>query len=203
MDLGIITRYLNNPLLRSPAGVMKICLAISFLFHTFLLMGFQKAFPSLWVNPELRTYKVEIIRPPTEDLDKEDILGSVADSLEHEKDTVTEDSDTISLDTKDERYLSYAGMIKTKILRHWNYPDKAKLSLLEGEVMVIFSLVRDGKMTNINIESGSGYEILDNEVLRAINACVPFPAFPESINVDRLNIRANFAYRLSSGKRDN
>ena len=203
MDLGIITRYLNNPSLHSPAGVMKVCLIISFLFHILLLMGFQKAFPSFWVNPELRTYNIEIIRPPTEDLDMEDLAGSDIDILKQERDEIAEESDTISLDTKDERYAPYAGVIKTEIARHWEYPSAAKLSLMEGEVRVFFTLIRDGTMTQINIESGSGYGILDKEVLRAINACVPFPAFPETIRVNRLNIRAKFDYRLSTTKREN
>jgi len=200
MALGIITRFHNNPSLRSPATIMKVSLAISLLFHIVLLMSFQKAFP-LWSNPELRTYSVEIIRPPTEGLDKEDIPGSGIDNLGQREETPLEDSqDTISLDTKDERYILYTGVIKKEIMRNWAYPDEAKLSLMEGEVMALFSLMRNGSMPQIKIESGSGHDILDKEVLRAINASVPFPSFPESIKVNRLNIKAKFDYRLSSAK---
>jgi len=53
-------------------------------------------------------------------------------------------------------------------------------------------------MTQIKIEQGSGHEILDREVLRAIKASLPFPSFPASIKVARLNIKAQFDYRLSS-----
>ena len=56
-------------------------------------------------------------------------------------------------------------------------------------------------MTQINIESGSGHDVLDKEVLRAIKASLPFPSFPESIKVARLNIKAQFDYRLSSGEK--
>jgi TonB family protein len=200
MDLEIITRFLNNPSLRSPAGIMKVCLGISLLFHFGLLIGFQKAFP-VWNSQELRSYSVEIIRPPTEDLDKEDLKGS-ADSLDQEKEIPSTDSqDTISLDTKDERYIQYAGVIKMKIANNWIYPAEARLSLIEGEVIAVFSIVRDGSMTQIKIERGSGYDILDKEVLRAINTSVPFPSFPESIKVNRLNIKAKFDYRFSSTRK--
>jgi TonB family protein len=179
---------------------MKVCIGISLLFHFGLLLGFQRVFP-VWNSQELRSYNVEIIRPPTEDLDKEDLKGS-SDSLDQGKELSSEDSqDTISLDTKDERYVQYAGVIKTKISNNWDYPAEARLSLMEGEVTVLFSLVRGGGMTQINIERGSGYDVLDKEVLRAIRASVPFPSFPETIKVNRLNIRARFNYQITSGKK--
>jgi TonB family protein len=200
MALETITRFLNNPVLRSPAGIMKICIGISLLFHFGLLIGFQKVFP-VWNSEELRSYSVEIIRPPTEDLDKEDLKGS-GDSLDQGKEISSADSqDTISLDTKDERYVQYAGVIKTKISKNWDYPAEARLSLMEGEVTVLFSLVRDGGMTQIKIEKGSGYDVLDKEVLRAIRASVPFPSFPETVKVNRLNIKARFNYQLTTGKK--
>jgi TonB family protein len=200
MALETITRFLNNPVLRSPAGIMKVCIGISLLFHFGLLIGFQKVFP-VWNTQELRSYSLEIIRPPTEDLDKEDMKGS-GDSLDQGKEISSADSqDTISLDTKDERYVQYAGVIKTKISNNWDYPAEARLSLMEGEVTVLFSLVRDGGMTQINIEKGSGYDVLDKEVLRAIRASVPFPSFPETVKVNRLNIKARFNYQLTSGKK--
>ena len=200
MALETIIRFLNNPVFRSPAGIMKVCIGISLLFHFGLLIGFQKVFPA-WNSQELRSYNVEIIRPPTEDLDKEDLKGS-GDSLDQGKEISSADSqDTISLDTKDERYVQYAGVIKTKIANNWDYPAEARLSLMEGEVTVLFSLVRDGGMTQIKIERGSGFDVLDKEVLRAIRSSVPFPSFPESIKVNRLNIKARFNYQLTPGKK--
>jgi len=199
MARGIITRLLNNDFLQNQTGVMKICLGISILFHLGLIIGFQSVFP-VWKSVELRSYTVEIIRPPTEDLDKEDLKGA-EDTLEQEKENASSESqDTISLDTKDERYIQYAGVIKMKIADNWDYPAEAKLYLMEGRVMVIFSLAKDGRMIQLKIEKGSGYDILDKEVLRAIKTSVPFPPFPETIKLNRLNIRANFEYRLPSGK---
>jgi len=188
--------------MRSPAGVMKACLVISILFHLFLLMGFQKAFPSFWDAREFKSYNVEIIRPPTEDLDREDLQGLGGDSLNREKDDPAEASeDTISLDTKDERYIQYTEAIKMKIADCWDYPAEARLNLLEGEVMALFSILRDGSVIRVDIQKGSGYDILDREVLRAIRASVPFPSFPGTIKVNRLNIMAKFDYRLSTGKK--
>ena len=55
-------------------------------------------------------------------------------------------------------------------------------------------------MTHISIIETSGHDILDKEVIRAINNAAPFPSFPGSITVKRLNIKATFDYRLTSEK---
>ena len=110
------------------------------------------------------------------------------------------DQETISLDTVDERYVSYAGIIKGGILKQWKYPKEAKENLIEGKLMVLFSLARPGDLTRIEIISSSGYGILDKEALRAISAAAPFPGFPGHITVSRLNVKANFDYRLTSRK---
>jgi TonB family protein len=201
MALEIITRLQNNPSLNTPATIMKVSLVASFLFHIALLLSFQKAFP-IWNTPELRTYNVEIIRPPTEGLDKNDIPGSGIKTPGQEEASSKDSQDTISLDTKDKRYIQYTGLIKQTILKHWDYPDEAKLSSMEGNVLVLFSIMRNGKMTQIDIESSSGHNVLDKEVVRAVKASVPFPSFPQSIKVNRLNIKAKFNYRLSSPSGD-
>jgi TonB family protein len=202
MAPGIITRLRNNFSPARPGSLMKASLALSFLFHIILLIGFQKAFP-FWNAPELRTYNVEIIRPPTEGLDKEDAQGSNVKSLNRDEKTDSKDSqDTISLDTKDQRYIKYTSIIKKALMKNWDYPDEAKASLMEGRVIAIFSLFKDGSMTQIKIESGSGHDILDKEVVRAIKASLPFPSFPESIKAARLNIKAQFDYRLSTREKE-
>jgi TonB family protein len=198
----IITKIRNRLSQGSPAFIMKASIAASFVFHIIILLSFQRAFP-FWNTSELRTYNIEIIRPPTEGLDKADAQGSSIKGLDKEDEAASKDSqDTISLDTKDERYISYAGLIKKAIMRNWDYPDQAKLALMEGKVQAVFSLLRNGSMTQITIERGSGHEVLDKEVLRAIKASQPFPSFPGSIKVARLNIKAQFDYRLSSGGKE-
>ena len=85
-------------------------------------------------------------------------------------------------------------------MQHWKYPPEARARLIEGSLMVIFSLIRDGKMTRIDVIKPSSHKILDEEVLLAINKAVPFPPFPDSITVKILNIKATFDYRLTTKK---
>ncbi len=186
--------------LSSPSAVMKASLLVSFAFHLTILLAFQRAYPYYWSNPELRTYKVDLFRPSIEDIDTGDAPGAYIQNEEEKMPVSDIYQETISLDTKDERYTSYANLIKNKIMGHWRYPPKAVAHLMEGRLSVIFSLASDGKMTHISITEGSGYDILDKEVVRAINTSVPFPPFPGSVMVKRLNIKATFDYRLAPEK---
>jgi TonB family protein len=183
--------------------ILRISLVVSFVFHVIVILAIQKAFPFYfnWAVEEFRTYRVELIRPPVEGLDIDDIPGTdISQIKEEEPPSPDDDEETISLDTADERYVSYAGIIKGGIIKHWKYPEKAKETLIEGKLMVLFSLARQGNLTQIEIITSSGYEILDEEALRAVGAAAPFPAFPEHITVSRLNVKANFNYRLAARK---
>ncbi len=192
-------KSLNNGLMSiGPSMVMKTSLLISFIFHLILLLAFQGAFPHYWSTTELRTYKVDLIRPSIEDIDIGNTPGDYIHTEEEEIPVSDTYQETISLDTKDERYISYANLIKGKIMGHWRYPPEAVAHLIEGRLSVLFSLASDGKMIHISITGGSGYDMLDKEVIRAISASVPFPPFPQSITVKRLNIKATFDYRLTS-----
>jgi TonB family protein len=183
--------------------ILRVSLVVSFVFHVIIILAIQKAFPFSfhWAGEELRTYRVELVRPPVEGLDINDISDTdISQIKEEEPPSPDDDQETISLDTVDKRYISYAGIIKGGIIKHWKYPEEAKENLIEGKLMVIFSLAKQGNLTQIEIISSSGYEILDEEALRAVSAAAPFPTFPEHITVSRLNVKANFNYRLASRK---
>lgn len=180
--------------------VFKTALILSLAVHAVALAGFQKAFPYFLVSETLQTYHLELIRPPVDSFEKEL-------SKRHEEARVNEEppppseeplEDTISLNTTDQRYVDYAGLIKSRLLEHWNYPSEARVMLIEGRLLLVFSLSRDGAVQSVRILDSSGREILDNEAVRAVQSASPFPPFPEHVNLQRLNIRAVFDYRLTS-----
>ena len=178
--------------------VMRISLIISLLFHVVVLFSVQKAFPINWLKP-LRTYHVELLRLPVDAFyDAETAGTNLARMKPQEEKPPEKTEDTISLDTKDKRYVSYAKVIKERLMQHWDYPRKARDNLIEGQVLVIFSLDRQGNLQDIKILMPSVHAILDEETQRAIRASAPFPPFPGSVTVQKLNIKANFAYVLKT-----
>jgi protein TonB len=180
---------------------MRATLALSLVCHAVAITAMQRVFPIAWFNKPLRTYQVELIRPPVESIEEEDFRNARLGKEETEDGTPPEIAEeTISLNTKDERYRSYAKVIKEKLSRHWVYPRQAIENLMEGQLFLVFTLNRGGQLQEIIILQGSGYEILDEETLRTIKAAAPFPPFPGSLKVKRLHIRASFDYHLTKAE---
>lgn len=180
---------------------IKVCLVVSFLFHAVTILALHDTFHLKWTVEKPRTYKVDLIRGPVEDLDPDETPDADISQTEDEsKLPSTLDQDTISLDTKDKRYVSYARLIREKIGSQWKYPSAARDRLIEGRLMVLFSLVKGGEVIEISLLDPSGYAVLDQEAVRAVRAAAPFPPFPDHVAVKRLNIQASFDYRLTARK---
>jgi len=178
---------------------MRTCMILSLFLHVLALFFFQKAFPSLWPNSEGKSFCVELLRPPLGQVKVEDFPDAESAPLEKESQpSPSEDEATISLNTKDKRYVNYARLIKERLLKNWQYPPIAREQLLEGKLLLVFSLISSGKLKGIRLVKQSGHRVLDEEAVGAIRASAPFPPFPEQVKVSKLNIKAAFDYRLSS-----
>ena len=162
--------------------VMRTTLIISLFFHVFALLVIHEAFPMNWFTRPTRTYHVELLRPPLDLLDETN--GADLASIKPQEEKPPEETeDTISLDTKDKRYSSYAKAVKERLMQHWEYPREAKENLIEGQVIVLFSLDRHGGLKAIKFLQTSDHSVLDGETTRAIGAAAPFPPFPGSVTV--------------------
>ncbi len=183
--------------------ILRLCLIVSLVFHAVLVFTLQTAFPTYLAGEDLRIYRVDLIRPPVEDLDM-DVKPDTDISKPQEPLTSqasSEDSqETISLDTDDKRYVSYAQAIKERIAGQWKYPQEARKKKLEGRLVALFSLNREGALTRLDITKTSGHDVLDREAERAIQSAAPFPPFPSTITVSLLNINVSFDYALSRKK---
>lgn len=183
--------------------IKKTAFGLSFFSHLILILITQQFIPELWHIEELKTYRVEFIRDaiddiPFEQMSEKEKENTIKKIIESKK----ESEETISLDTLDKRYVSYTGVIKKRLAACWGYPREAKENNMEGKAHALFSLTRDGHLTGIEITGTSGHEVLDQEGLDAIRRAAPFPPFPDSIKVERLNINVTFEYRLSSAKKN-
>jgi TonB family protein len=189
--------------LYTTSRIKKTAYGVSFITHLILVIIIQLSLPELWHIEELKTYRVEFVRDaiddiPFEKMSEKEMENTIKKIIEADKKT----EETISLDTIDKRYVSYTGILKKRLAAVWGYPREAKAKSMEGKSHALFSLTRDGHLTGVEITGPSGHEILDQEGLDAIRRAAPFPPFPGSISVERLNINVTFEYRLSASKKD-
>jgi TonB family protein len=202
MALRII-KAVTDAYLHSTENILRTCLMLSLAFHAVMVLALQDAFPTYFAGEDLRIYRVELLRPPIDDMDlaeKPDTDISKPEEPAVAKPASEESQETISLDTDDKRYVTYAQAIKERIAGQWKYPQEARKKKLEGRLVALFSLNREGALTRMEITRSSGHEVLDREAERAVQSAAPFPPFPSTVTVSRLNINVSFDYTLSKKK---
>ena len=198
-----ITQAATDAPVRQTERILRICVIVSLAFHVVMVLALQNVVPISPAGEDLRIYRVELVRPPVDDMDlaeKPDTDISKPEEPAASKTSPEETQETISLDTDDKRYVTYAQAIKERIAGQWKYPQEARKKNLEGRLVALFSLNREGTLTRLDITKTSGHEVLDREAERAIRNAAPFPPFPSTVTVNRLNINVFFDYTLSKKK---
>ncbi|MCK9276194.1 MAG: TonB family protein [Syntrophales bacterium] len=104
--------------------------------------------------------------------------------------------DTIELDNCESKYNVYLAKIRKKIEKEWLYPDCAWHTGEEGTSVIRFSITEQGILLETLVITSSGYRILDNESIRAVQSVAPFDPLPEKFNLSKLNIIAAFNYKV-------
>jgi protein TonB len=82
------------------------------------------------------------------------------------------------------------------IERYQNYPGLARRLRLQGTVLVLFSMRRDGAVLDVWIKTGSGAPILDQEAIETIRRAQPLPPIPSELP-SQLNVVIPVAFNLS------
>jgi len=179
--------------------ILRVCLIVSLAFHALMVLSLQTAFPT-YFSDDFRVYRVELLRPPVDSMDLAEKPDTDISKTEAPPASSEDTQETISLDTEDKRYVTYAQAVKERIAGQWKYPQEARKKKLEGRLVALFSLNREGALTRMEITRSSGHEVLDREAARAIESAAPFPPFPSTITVSRLNINVSFDYTLAKRK---
>ena len=104
--------------------------------------------------------------------------------------------DTVDLSDRDSKYIPYLKTLKKKISDLWGYPRQAYERKEEGDVVVKFSVNRNGRLEQALVLTSSGSGFLDQGALEVIDAAAPYDPFPGNLKLSKLHIIATFKYRL-------
>ena len=88
-------------------------------------------------------------------------------------------------------------LIRNKIENAKMYPHWAREAGYEGITKIRFAILSDGQLGEVSIVDSSGYDILDNAAIAAIEKAAPFPPLPNSLNQDILRIELPIVFRLN------
>lgn len=121
-----------------------------------------------------------------------DLLPPVTWSASGERSTNKEGA--IALNTREPKYISYFTAIKRAIELVWEYPEPALRYGLQGKLVLEFTIQGNGQLEGTRLIRSSGFSVLDQEAIRAVQAAAPFHPIPPWIGKSRLDIVASFEY---------
>ena len=84
----------------------------------------------------------------------------------------------------------YLGTMIELIRRRWNQRQG-----FPGQVMMKFTILRDGRITEVERETTSGYLALDQSAERALRLTERLPRLPSRFTEDDLTVHLNFQYQ--------
>lgn len=89
--------------------------------------------------------------------------------------------------------VAYLRAIQTKIKGNW-HPTRGQFS---NQAVVVFRVLRDGKIKNVRIVGTSGNDTIDKNAMEAVEASAPFGPLPELPNKAKsFNMEMTFDYNL-------
>ena len=117
--------------------------------------------------------------------------------MEHIEANVAE-GDRIDMNTASFRYISYFTGLRKQIEMVWIYPSDAIQRGLQGAVQLEMTIERDGHVSKARVIESSGYQTLDDNMLKTIKLASPFAPLPKGWGKERLVVTGSCHYVLSS-----
>src|SRR6266571_7452968 len=96
-------------------------------------------------------------------------------------------------DTHGYNFEKYLGQLTQEVRTKWysGMPDSARQGQ-KGRVVLIFTVLRDGRIQDLRIVSGSGTESLDRAAATAVQSASPFPQLPADFTDNRIVVQFAF-----------
>jgi len=121
------------------------------------------------------------------------IIGSLAKKEDREK---KEKDTAITFNTKEYRFLIYNKRLKEKIESIWIYPPDALAHGIYGDLIIQFTIKKNGKLGAVELVRTSGHKNLDDAAIRALKDADPFWPLPDEWGMDTYTIVGQFIYTI-------
>jgi protein TonB len=82
------------------------------------------------------------------------------------------------------------------INRHKRYPDAARSRGIAGEVQIVFSMDRSGRVVRSRIQHSSGSSLLDAEAVELFKRASPLPLPPPAVQGEILEYSLPIRFRM-------
>lgn len=104
--------------------------------------------------------------------------------------------DSITFDTSDYRYAGYMRKLKEKIESIWVYPPEAAARGIYGDLKIRFTIMRNGKLGEIELVRTSGNKMLDDAAIKALKDGEPYWPIPAEWGMESYTVPGHFIYTI-------
>lgn len=133
--------------------------------------------------------------PLREKLFDKSIIGDLA-KREVEKREKEKKDTTFSFDAREYRFLLYNRRLKERIESIWVYPPDAAAQGIYGDLILRFTIKKDGKIGAVELVRTSGHKNLDDSAMRALKDASPYWPLPDEWGLDSYTIEGHFVYTI-------
>ena len=85
------------------------------------------------------------------------------------------------LDRPGRRFALYFRGIYRKVDRLWKFPKSLEVLFEQGDVLVQFTILADGRVRGVRVRKSSGFSAFDQNVVAAIQRAAPFDPIPQGL----------------------
>jgi TonB family protein len=102
-------------------------------------------------------------------------------------------------DTQGVDFGAYVGHVWLDVQQNWYAAIPQSAQMRHGNLVIEFSIMKDGKVAGMRLVQGSGDEPLDRAAWAGIVASNPFPSLPTDFKGPYIALRLRFEYNQPSG----
>jgi len=92
---------------------------------------------------------------------------------------------------------SYLEMVRLRIERNKEYPDRARIRHIEGSVTIRFVITPAGEVRSTEVVKTSRHRILDTAALKAVKDAAPFPKPPPHFFKGEIPLEITIVFELT------
>jgi protein TonB len=121
------------------------------------------------------------------------IIGSLAKRNMEKEDKKDK---TFTFDAKEYRFLIYNRRLKERIESIWHYPPDAAAQGIYGDLIIRFTIKKDGHLGAVELVRTSGHKNLDDAAIEALRDGEPYWPLPTEWGMEGYTIEGHFVYSL-------
>ena len=137
---------------------------------------------------------------PREKLFDQNIIGDLAkrksEREESEREKMQGKGRSLTFDTKDYKFLLYNARLKERIESIWIYPREAAARGIYGDLVIRFTIKKNGTLGAVELIRTSGHQNLDDAAMKALRDGEPYWPLPDEWGMDAYSIVGHFVYTI-------